>query len=236
MRIVVNHLTRMQQGYICVAGVDESKQHIRPVHIGARLGTHLLRRRGGPFDIGAVVDLGPVQARPTPPEVEDHVFSEFRAQRVGDMSPADFWNLLHNVARPSLRAIFGEALTQRGHGCTIDVGTGRASLGCLTPKPGSSALVVEQYEAPRLRLLVTDGEYDLSLSVTDLRFYEDDHRAIRAAVVRDVAARLQRGVDLILSVGLARAWRRDESEPYRHWLQVNNLHLADDPLWQDQRR
>jgi hypothetical protein len=54
-------------------------------------------------------------------------------------------------------------------------------------------------------------------------------------VVRDVAARLQRGVDLILSVGLARAWRRDEGEPYRHWLQVNNLHLADDPLWQHQR-
>jgi hypothetical protein len=52
MQIVVNHLTRMQLGYICVAGVDVSSgQHIRPV-LRSRLNVDLLARNGGPFDLG----------------------------------------------------------------------------------------------------------------------------------------------------------------------------------------
>ena len=56
MRIIVNHLTRMQPGYICVAGVDVSSgQHVRPVLRG-RLTTDLLTLDGGPFDIASLVE------------------------------------------------------------------------------------------------------------------------------------------------------------------------------------
>ena len=37
MRIVVNHLTRMQSGYICVAGIDvQDNQHIRSTRFRQR--------------------------------------------------------------------------------------------------------------------------------------------------------------------------------------------------------
>jgi hypothetical protein len=37
MRIVVNHLTRMQPGYICVAGMErQGGRHVRPVLAGGR--------------------------------------------------------------------------------------------------------------------------------------------------------------------------------------------------------
>ena len=43
--------------------------------------------------------------------------------------------------------------------------------------------------------------------------------------------RIKRGVGVILSVGLARAFQVSGDTARRHWLQVNNLHLEDDPAW-----
>lgn len=75
MRIIVNHLTRMQPGYICVAGVDVSNgHHVRPVLRG-RLTTDLLASKGGPFDMAALVDLGTVECCGHAPEIEDHYFN-----------------------------------------------------------------------------------------------------------------------------------------------------------------
>jgi hypothetical protein len=37
---------------------------------------------------------------------------------------------------------------------------------------------------------------------------------------------------VILSVGLTRPFRKWGDSEERHWLQVNNIHLEDDPLWQ----
>jgi hypothetical protein len=36
----------------------------------------------------------------------------------------------------------------------------------------------------------------------------------------------------ILGVGLTRRYHPSPDQPERHWLQVNNLHVAADPLWQ----
>ena len=52
-----------------------------------------------------------------------------------------------------------------------------------------------------------------------------------AAAVERVAERLQSSTDVILSVGLTRAFKGNPDEPALHWLQVNNLHFADDPCW-----
>ena len=45
MKIVVNHLTRMQLGRICVAGVDMATgKHVRPLLRDVRLSTQRLAR------------------------------------------------------------------------------------------------------------------------------------------------------------------------------------------------
>jgi hypothetical protein len=49
--------------------------------------------------------------------------------------------------------------------------------------------------------------------------------------VRRVADRLAQGVPALLSVGLTRPFSTRPDEPPLHWLQVNNLHLEDDPAW-----
>jgi len=37
-------------------------------------------------------------------------------------------------------------------------------------------------------------------------------------------------------VGLTRAYLKQGHTTARHWLQVNNIHLADDPLFTDRER
>jgi hypothetical protein len=46
-----------------------------------------------------------------------------------------------------------------------------------------------------------------------------------------VAERIVGGTGLLLSVGLTRPFSNSPSSPPVHWLQVNNIHLEDDPTW-----
>lgn len=230
LNIVVNHVTRMQPGYICVAGLSlDGVAHIRPVLSGARrLGVDLLRRRGGVFDVAEVVNLGPVEHHATPPEVEDYLFDPAQAVAVNTLGPKEFWALLQGVAKKSLRDIFGPALERQNQTFAVTVGSGVASLGCLIP-PQDLRIEVNTYD--KIRLWMTPEELKVSLPVTDLRLYQTDHKTPRTDRVNNLAARIRAGAGVILSIGLTRAWHRPGDSVARHWLQVNNIHLADDPAW-----
>ena len=229
MRIVVKHLTRMQPGYICVAGIDvQDNEHIRPVLGRARLTLDLLARNGGAVDVGRLVELGPTQPSGTAPETEDHTFDPGRLVSVRELSPTSFWKLLAAVSCDRLADIFGNDLKAQRNGCAVDEGQGNASLGCLrTTTPPS--ITINRWG--KIRAQVADGTFIVDLSVTDLRLYRNDQTTPRAKVIANVQRRIQRGVGVILSVGLARAFQVSGDPARRHWLQVNNLHLEDDPSW-----
>jgi hypothetical protein len=231
VRIVVNHLTRMQRGYICVAGINpDTGHHVRPIPENDRPRRTQLVRHGGPFDIASVVDLGRASYVGHAPEMEDYRFNPRKARRVGTVAPQEFWELLKRVSRQSLAAIFGDDLMQRGGSCTLDVGMGRASLGCLLP---SQRPVLHLTDHGKIRLHLTDGAYTVWLSVTDLRLYGDDQVTPRRHLVGQIAARIARGAGVIVAVGLSRPWQKLDDTVERHWLQVNNIHLEDNPAWQE---
>lgn len=231
MKIVVNHLTRMKPGYICVAGIDPSDaKHVRPVLAGSRLTTALLRREGGPFDMAAVVDLGTVQAKGSPPEVEDHVFDPQKTTSTSILAPAEFWELLEAAAEQTLGAIFGKDLKPSGASMAVDLGKGTASLGCLALAAIPVIDIDHRYD--KVKLEIEDAGRQLSVGVTDLRLFEPDQKTPRTKVIDDLNRRLHSGVGSIVSVGLSRAFIKTGDTEERHFLQVNNLHLKDDPTWQ----
>jgi hypothetical protein len=231
MRIIVNHLARVQPGYVFVAGLDiRTKAHIRPVQSYGRLSITTLLRNGGLFDVGSLVDLGAAQPVGNPPEIEDHLFDPQRVFRVRDTDPDEFWRLLSEVALPSLSGIFGADLVYRDGGYTIDVGGGQVALGCLSV-PISPVLRVDRFN--KIRVDFSDGDNPVDLVLTDLRFYHKDQQTPRQEVVADVGARLAAGVRAILSVGLGRPWQKQGDSQPRHWVQVNNIHLEDAPVWQE---
>ena len=230
MQIHVNHLTRMQPGYFCVAGLEvNATRHIRPVLRHGRLTIDLLSTGGGPFDIGAMVDLGPTTHAPHAPELEDHRFDPSSTHRLSDDDPDAYWSTLDGVAQESLEEIFGSALELWDESGTVDVGEGQASLGCLRPEK-QPWLYVDHRGTVRMVLDYLIPSVDLS--VNDLRLYERDGRTPRRNLVDTVQRRLKAGVEIILSVGLTRPWQKWGDTEERHWLQVNNIHLEDNPLWQ----
>jgi hypothetical protein len=230
MQILVNHLTRMQPGYFCAAGIDlETGTHVRPVLRRGRLTTDLLSTNGGPFDIGSVLDLGPTTNAGHAPELEDHRFDTAGVRWLYDDGADDYWDALEAVARESLEEIFGPALELWDESGTVDLGEGHASLGCLRPEKQPWMYVDHR---GTVRLVLDYLMPSVDLSVTDLRLYERDGRTPRRDLVRSVQKRLEAGVETILSVGLTRPWRKWNDDAERHWLQLNNIHLKDDPLWQ----
>jgi hypothetical protein len=237
MKMLVSHLTRMQRGSVCVAGLAvETGRHVRPVLPIGALQSRMTTPRGGPFDMATVVDLGVTRPVPSPPEVEDVEMTWWHVRAERAVEPELFWGALRFVSRPSLWEIFGSALRTIGRAGTrravTDEGTGQASLGVLRPD-GQPELYLSAKPDGRevVRMRVSDGAVGLDVSVTDLRLYEDDGARPDACRVREVAERLSHGVPCLLSVGLTRPFAARPSEPPLHWLQVNNLHLEDDPAW-----
>ena len=202
---------------------------MRPVLGHARLTTDLLSASGGPFDIGSVVDLGPAVRAGHAPELEDYRFDPAVARQLYDEGPDDYREALEKVAQESLEGIFGPALELWDESGTVDVGEGWASLGCLKPERNPWVYVDHR---GTIRLVLDYLIPSIDLAVTDLRLYEMDGRTPRRDVAASVQRRLEAGVETILSVGLTRPWQKWGDSEERHWLQVNNIHLMDDPLWQ----
>jgi hypothetical protein len=226
MRVVVNHLTRMEAPRICIAAIaPDTGRHIRPTTSRLRpLTRNLLAENGGPFALGTLIELGDTTPDPKPPETEDCIFSPASAQVVGRLSPNRYLELLRENAHRRIHGIFGEELLRHDWNYAVDKGCGSASLGILRVCR-SPDIDVDRFGKLRLRL--NDEDKPAFLSVTDVRFVEADHKA---EVVADVRARMRRGVEVLLMLGLARAFKRSDDDRERHWLQVNGICMADRPL------
>jgi len=141
--------------------------------------------------------------------------------------------LLEGLARPGLVDLFGPALKRVGRASYLtEEYEGDASLACLCPAdPPRLRMASPRSGKPKLRLDFSDGDVHPNAPVTDLRMYEADGVTPDERRIRDAADRLRRGTPAILSVGLTRAFSSSPNYPPAHWLQVNNIHLADDPIW-----
>src|SRR6188472_370364 len=133
MQIVVTHLTHMSPGFVCVAGVNlVTGQHVRPL-MNRPLSLRHTAAGGGPFDLGATVDLGYARYQGEPPEIEDHSFMEHNLRALGRVDPLTFWAIVEGGAEVRLQHIFGSTLNQVGTTCAVERRRGSASLGCLIP-------------------------------------------------------------------------------------------------------
>jgi hypothetical protein len=229
MRIVVNHVTRMSSPRICVAGIDpETIKHVRPTTPQTDpITRNLLREEGGPFGMGAVVDLGAIVPEPTSPETEDHQFRTADARHIEEMAGDEFLELLDAVSSPDLASAFGPDLERVGWKYAVETGRGERSLAVVRARKRPNLAVDDRFG--KLQLRFHDVDPPTYLAMTDVRFYEADQETIKTSAVEDVSRRLRRGVDAFLMLGLARAYRAPSDDRERHWLQLNGLCLADKP-------
>ena len=177
MKIVINHLTGMHGGHICVAGVDvQTRRHVRPVGQHGGLSAQLLARYGGPFDMARIVELGRPRPEPDKPHIEDHAFVPSWARSQESVGGLEFWNLLHYLSRSKLREIFGAALRPVGGSrWGTELGEGTASLGCFRPRcPPELYLAPGHARKYQIRMRLSVGEIRADAGVTDLRLFQAD--------------------------------------------------------------
>ena len=222
MQILINHLTRMQAGFICAAGIDlQSGLHIRPIS-QRPLSAQLLRCHGGPLELGRVLDMGSSSFAGSVPEIEDRM-SDPTLWKAGERySSQQFFDIVSTVASDSLTEIFGPDLQPHG-GRTFVVAEQRGirSLGCFwAEKP---RIEVDSM-TKKLTFVSSYQPFTLRLPVTDIGLYATDHVSVDEAAVAAVNEKLQVCQRAIVSVGLSRAYRKSNDQPAYHWLQVNNVH------------
>lgn len=228
MRIVVSHLTRMRR-YVCIAGVNNGS-HLRPVLKRKQIPRTLLKSKGGPVSLGAVVDLGSVTSCPEPPKLEDIEFTLAQVKLLHDLRSDEFFQeAIKSVTKSSLKDIFGEELIRYGRAsAVIPEGTGIASLGVLGPLEDVRLFEEEDdYTGkPKIRFSFDDlhmGYFDLS--VTDLRLWNIDQSTPYTDIINSVNDQLD---ECYIAVGLTGAYGGKKK---RHYLQVNNIFPVGDPLW-----
>lgn len=228
MHIVVTHLTRMYHGHICVAGVEkDTREHVRPVLRGDGIPKELHSRNGGPLEVGAVIDFGPVRRCGAAPEIEDCYFEIRNVRRVGAVGEEQLWNLLDALAAAELPAIFGDCL-MTPPGCPRSLATpegqGNASLGVWRPQCRPRLELESAGQKAKVRLVIDDA--GKSLPVTDVRLFQSDMLTCDEAAFHRCREALEGATDVLLCVGLGRPWSPTGSRlPRYHWLQVNGIHL-----------
>lgn len=231
MQLAINHLTRMQPGLICTAGVDlSSGRHIRPV-VGGGLSSQLLARNGGPLDLGRIIELGPSEFCGAVPEIEDRRFSLDELKVVGELSEQELFRICEEAAEESLKAIFSEDLEWVRHApdrpgtAAVPEHRGVRSLGCYWADR-AELIVTDSHDRRHVRITFQENELQFSVPVTDVRLYLSDQVTPDEAKIESFAERIAEAPRTLVAVGLSRAYRACDDQPARHWLQVNNVFVA----------
>ena len=223
MKALITDLTRMYDYHACAAGVDiDTGKRVRPVQLG-RLSSRLLASRGGPLDVGNVVDFGRCRPCGKAPEIEDVRFDPRGVRLLKSMASPEFFATLRRSAAESLDVI-GPALVRFGNALTTASGKGSRSLVILR----ATEMPIITINNGRLRFKWLDGIW---LSVTDVRLYGHDLATPDEEKLASLKRAMQSADEMLLSFGLGRAWQQPGDDQERHYLQLNNIHVPNWPDW-----
>jgi hypothetical protein len=227
MRIVLNHVTRMKTHQrICIAGIEQAEgRHVRPTTSRDELLTRrLLAAEGGFVEPGALVDIGDPIPEPARPEVEDYRCALAAIRPVRRLRGDEYLELLDRMAENAVEDIFGPDLYRETRWkYALEPNSGSASLGVLRAE--RFEVEIDRYGKVAVRL--DDPHPRAYATVTDVRFFEEDHETPRPERIDDVNRRIRSSTEAFLMVGLSRPFAKTGN---LHWLQVNGICLADRPL------
>ncbi|HMO15217.1 MAG TPA: hypothetical protein PKA83_13925 [Pirellulaceae bacterium] len=228
MQILVNHLTRMQPGWICFAGIELiSRRQIRPVQ-DRPLTRKLLASEGGPLALGHVIELGPSEFCGRVPEIEDRKFHSDQIQLIRQVSFQELHDACAEISASRLRDIFGNELLWINHHpnqpgtAAVDEHAGIRSLGCYWATQGRLQLITSG-DRSKVRFEFMEDNLQFSIPVTDIRLFLADHQTPNEVALQQMNSALQNQEKTLVALGLSRAYRISDSQPARHWLQLNNL-------------
>jgi len=226
-RLTITDLTRMKGDRVCIFGVDEEGNGVRPDIGSAGVREHHLLDKNGrrivaPF---AVVEFDLVRLASKPPHTEDwEINPRYLPRLVRSLSEGEQKELLTKLLDPSIRSIFGAEIHSRQY---LDEGEGKRSLGTVMAKEvlavKYSLTRFERYDY-RMKFSDASGEvYDLPITDLAFRDYCGSQRLQGYAtdVISHELKRRLSGSRVFVRVGLARPFEKMSNRCY---LQVCAIH------------
>lgn len=226
-QLVITDLTRMRGDRVCIFGVDEDGNGIRPdIPPRGIREDYLLDKRGRciirPF---AVIEFDFVRPLPKPPHTEDwEISAHHRPRLIRSLSEEESRILLEKILDKSIKSIFDVDIYNNHY---VNEGEGNRSLGTVKAKEILSvrySLKEEERYDYRMKFSDATGEiYDLP--ITDLAFREHcDSQRLQGDATDVISVRLKRRLSqshVFIRVGLARPFARMYNRCY---LQVSSIH------------
>ena len=217
--IVVNHLTRMKDDRVCIAGLTAEGRHVRPLLPRRRpwIDDHVHPQ--GSIRLGSRISVVGA-CRPDPPHTEDLVLEDWEVMEQCDYQ-AYLAQLQHAVV--PLEHCFGapHSLVPGRH-LVVAPGSGTSSLAVVRVP------VADLYQrSGRLRLaLEHDALGEVDLKVNDVRFVP---WTLRREQMPRLSQLLSHG-GALLTIGLTRPWPPQGDGDCWCWVQVNGIFVDEADL------
>jgi hypothetical protein len=225
--LTLTDVTRMHEGRICIAGLDDNGRCVRPVVPKGNLWEEFLTSiRGSTIRPFSRLSVCLLDHEPDPPHTEDWTFNPWATAFIGQTDRSAAEAMLTRAADPCVAAIFGAPI-HHDEGWYVRHGEGSRSLGTVIPHEITDvAVVLADERRVRVRIGFADAAGEAyRLSVTDLsllRWCADQCR--REGAPDPVADRLRRSLSRrmpFLRIGLARHWAK---HPDRCHLQITGVY------------
>lgn len=230
--LVVTDVTRMGGDRVCVAGIDERGNCVRPVTPGDVREHHLYQGQQVVIHPKAKVEFELSSANIDPPHIEDEQFTPNAIVRKGICSDEEWGAILEGSCFPGVSDVFGGHLLE-GRYVLPEART--RSLGTIRDVRINYVAIETYYEKRRLRLDFTDqrNQRYSRLPINDLTFrayVQSSITKVGNLKTENVAQQALLGADRIyLRIGLARPWSRQGS-PRACWTQVTGIYTFPDYL------
>lgn len=238
--LVITDVTRMKAPRVCIAGIAEDGESIRPILPNPGILEQWLYHGNKavirPF---ARVTFFLLKKQNQAPHTEDWEVSPNFSADSNVLTAEERKELLKTMAKRSMDDLFGATIHQAGTGFFIQQGEGLRSLGTISPKRVNFVAICEEYFKISYRLGFSDwNSKEYSLPITDLSFqyylrYLQNVEGRDCLQIRQNLENSLKKTELYLRIGLARGFNPDPQKAQdRCYLQITGIYNFPDYLHQ----
>jgi hypothetical protein len=234
--IVITDLTQMPNpDGVCVVGVDQRNQCIRPVLTNGVLKRHLYIGDKLVIRPGAKIKFDFYRVPIEPPHIEDLGFEPGSIVYEGLCTEDEWEKMLRDSSFSKVDDIYDGLL--QGHRW-VEPGANTRSIGTLLQVRGTAAKLTQWSGKLRYRLSFVDNTgfaYD-NIPVSDLAFREFSYTEVKkrnrspTTVSEQITSLLTSAERLYLRLGLARPWTKPNTGKLGCWMQVTGIYSFPDYL------
>lgn len=229
-RITITDLTRMQGGFVCVAGYDEAGEAVR-LSRPRVLESDLAQEGQAVVFPTAVVECDVREHQPDPPHTEDYTYGTGSIRLVERLAGPRWSAVLMQALFPTAAALFEQPICH-DPGSYVQDGQGPRSLGTLVPRAIKEVSYGQDVSGNwDYRLIFMDEQRWYRLKITDFTWHRycgvlrgsgKEPSAIATALTAMLKKR-----QVFLRLGLSRGWKKF---PDRCFLQINGIYTFPDYL------